>query len=74
MTYEVKDIIIDYDRINIHNTNAKPSDFFRWRGHGSVGNDKAYTVQLKFKKPVRGPITLGYASHFGLGLFVPLED
>ena len=26
-------------------------------------------LQITFAKPVRGPITLGYGSHFGLGLF-----
>lgn len=28
-------------------------------------------VRLTFAEPVRGPISLGYASHFGLGSFVP---
>jgi CRISPR-associated protein Csb2 len=28
-----------------------------------------FGIQLRFAKPQAGPITLGYASHFGLGLF-----
>ena len=28
-----------------------------------------FAIQLDFERPVRGPIALGYGSHFGLGLF-----
>jgi CRISPR-associated protein Csb2 len=28
-----------------------------------------FTISLEFAEPARGPICLGYASHFGLGLF-----
>lgn len=31
--------------------------------------DIGFTLRLTFERPVRGPICLGYASHFGLGLF-----
>ena len=71
--YELENITIDENQTAIHNTNVKPIDFFQWRSHGSVGNRKSYKVQLEFKKPVKGPINLGYAAHFGLGMFVPLE-
>ena len=64
---------VDCRCTDILGTNIKPHDFFRWRRHGSVGDGKTYSVRLKFKEPVRGPITLGYGSHFGLGMFVP-ED
>ena len=70
----LKNITIDQDQTNLHNTNHRPSDFFRWRRHGSVGDGKSYKVQLEFKEPVSGPITLGYASHFGLGMFVSEEE
>jgi CRISPR-associated protein Csb2 len=37
-----------------------------------TNNDKlGYTVKLTFSEPVKGPISLGASSHFGLGLFVP---
>lgn len=29
-------------------------------------------VELLFSQPVRGPLALGFGSHFGLGLFVPI--
>jgi CRISPR-associated protein Csb2 len=28
-----------------------------------------FLVRNTFGRPVRGPVALGYASHFGLGLF-----
>lgn len=29
--------------------------------------------RLKFSDPIAGPLSLGYSSHFGLGMFVPAE-
>jgi hypothetical protein len=40
-----------------------------------TNNDKlGYTVKLTFSEPVKGPISLGASSHFGLGLFLPIMD
>jgi CRISPR-associated protein Csb2 len=36
-------------------------------GHGLAG------FELEFDEPVKGPISLGFACHFGLGLFMPIE-
>ena len=37
-----------------------------------TNNDKlGYTVKFTFSEPVKGPISLGASSHFGLGLFLP---
>lgn len=35
--------------------------------------DISYSIRLTFSVPVAGPIALGYASHFGLGLFLPTD-
>ena len=32
-----------------------------------------YGLQLEFDRSVKGPVSLGYASHYGLGLFVPCD-
>ena len=56
---------------SIGDTAVRPFEFYRWRSHGSVGADIAYNVRLEFEEPVSGPITLGYSSHYGLGMFVP---
>ena len=36
-------------------------------------NSHGFAIQLEFEFPVKGPIALGYASHFGLGLFAAVD-
>ncbi len=45
--------------------------FIRRRSSSSLQPpvDCGYMVELEFSVPITGPIALGYASHFGLGLF-----
>lgn len=46
------------------------------RPHGKQGrkfSDKGYGIEIVFNQPQPGPIALGYAAHFGLGVFVPVE-
>ena len=45
--------------------------FVRRRAHGGVPPkvDAGYGLRLQFSEPIRGPLLLGYASHYGLGLF-----
>jgi CRISPR-associated protein Csb2 len=42
---------------------ARPGDDGRGRPHGGV--------ELRFDSPVPGPLCLGYACHYGLGMFAP---
>lgn len=42
----------------------------RQRGGAPPPVDCGFALRLRFDRPVHGPICLGYASHFGLGLFV----
>lgn len=44
----------------------------RYHGNGSKESDRAYWLEIEFAEPQSGPIALGYAAHFGLGLFVPV--
>lgn len=46
----------------------------RFNGGGRRGPDLAFGARLVFGEPVRGPIALGYGAHFGLGLFVAVDD
>jgi CRISPR-associated protein Csb2 len=47
-------------------------EFRRWRRHGSSSPlGIGFGFEIEFEEPVRGPIALGYGSHFGLGLFLP---
>ena len=50
---------------------TRPIDFFRYRRGGGSNGGGAYNFEIEFSKPVPGPIALGYACHYGLGLFVP---
>lgn len=47
--------------------------FTKSRSHGpqSPGRQPALGLRLTFERPARGPIAIGYASHFGLGVFEP---
>lgn len=46
----------------------------RFNGGGSRGPDLAFGARLVFLQPVRGPIALGYGAHFGLGLFMAVDE
>ncbi len=46
----------------------------RQRGDGYRGDSGGYGFRLKFRRPVRGPIVLGYGCHFGLGQFAAIGD
>lgn len=45
--------------------------FVRARKHGGKAPpvDVGFALRLRFSEPCEGPLALGYASHFGLGLF-----
>ena len=54
----------------------RPLHFHRFRRKsGLVQPDTlGRLIELRFAQPVQGPIALGFACHFGLGLFVPAPD
>ncbi|XZE22241.1 type I-G CRISPR-associated protein Csb2 [Pirellulaceae bacterium SH449] len=41
----------------------------RREGRSSPPVRKGHSIRLRFREPVSGPLSLGYGSHFGLGLF-----
>ncbi len=43
-------------------------------GSGARAAQIGYGFELEFPEPVQGPISVGYAAHFGLGLFEALPD
>lgn len=51
-----------------------PLQFKKYRKKGLQVCGGAYFVRIEFEEKVRGPISFGYASHFGLGMFVPESD
>ncbi|MCY4528192.1 MAG: type I-U CRISPR-associated protein Csb2 [Chloroflexi bacterium] len=52
----------------------RPFDFFTYRQGGGSNAGGAFNFELKFEEEVCGPIALGFACHYGLGLFVPSCD
>jgi CRISPR-associated protein Csb2 len=52
------------------------SSFRRLRcsGRGRRAGNCGYGFRIEFSQPVQGPIAIGYGAHFGLGLFVPLDE
>lgn len=60
---------------------SAPRPAFRWnRFHcARAHRDRrppataAFGLRLVFGEPISGPLSLGYASHFGLGMFVPVD-
>ena len=43
----------------------------RHRGRGKHGPRTGFGFRLRFDRPIRGPIAVGYGAHFGLGQFHP---
>ena len=52
----------------------RPFDFFTYRQGGGSNGGGAFNFELEFEEPISGPIALGFACHYGLGLFVPCCD
>lgn len=47
---------------------------FRRTGAGKRASQHGFALQIRFTEKIALPIGLGYAAHFGLGLFVPIEE
>ncbi|MBX3025227.1 type I-U CRISPR-associated protein Cas5/Cas6 [bacterium] len=49
---------------------ARFRHFVRVRRHGPAPCvDQGWALELRFAEPIRGPLVLGYGSHYGLGMF-----
>lgn len=51
----------------------RPFDFFRYKQGGGSNGGGAFNFTLEFEAPISGPIALGFACHYGLGLFIPTD-
>lgn len=47
---------------------------FRKKSGDDGGRRLSGAFRVEFPRPVPGPVALGYASHFGLGLFIPVTE
>ncbi len=46
----------------------------RKKGRGNKSTNMGFGFIITFAEAVQGPIALGYGSHFGLGLFIPVVE
>lgn len=62
-------------RIKVGLREIPAMDFQRQRrtGGGARGDNRGYALKIEFQHPSSLPLGLGYAAHFGLGLFVPVD-
>ena len=63
--------ITERNAINVGGTPRTALHFhrFRSRGHEQRGDSSGALLEIQFLEEVRGPLALGYGSHFGLGMF-----
>jgi CRISPR-associated protein Csb2 len=52
----------------------RPLEFRRARSKRGESYRPCRAYQLEFSRPISGPLALGYASHFGLGLFAAVAE
>lgn len=69
MAVEIKRLPESGDHDEVHRTRFRHFVRCRSRGGAPPPQDMGVFVRLRFERPVRGPLSLGYGSHFGLGLF-----
>lgn len=64
------------DHTTINGKKVRWLEFRRSRngGGGQLADTRGFGFEMAFGEPVQGPITLGYACHFGLGQFVGMPD
>ena len=70
-------ILESFDKVEEgKNRERRPIHFRRFRNRrGFTQPDRLGSFwRLSFPEPVEGPLALGFACHFGLGLFVPVGD
>ena len=55
----------------LHHASADMSSYVRKRQPGRLAppQNLALAVELEIAEPIQGPLSIGYASHFGMGLF-----
>ncbi len=61
--------------VMVGNTLRRPVHFHRFRSRRGLTqpDTSGSLVELVFPEPVTGPLALGFACHYGLGLFAPQE-
>ncbi len=68
------DLIVQVRSIEGGMTSARSGAFqrTRYQGDGKRSSSQGYWLELEFGAVQLGPISIGYAAHFGLGVFCPV--
>ena len=63
--------LMERKNITVGSTPRRTLNFHRFRSRGRERQDDALGtfLEIEFPKAIQGPLALGYASHFGLGMF-----
>lgn len=64
-------VSIAHHEIKVDGRNIPKTLFVSRYGEREPISKTGETVELEFKRDIRGPIALGFGCHFGLGMFVP---
>ncbi len=61
----------EVSHVEVGGTRRRALDFHRVRTRGRErrNDSSGALLEIQFPEEVRGPLALGYASHFGLGIF-----
>jgi len=61
--------------IAINSRRLRPLEFQSERRHGGGkrANQPPVAFQITFPEAVQGPLAFGYGTHFGLGVFIPMD-
>ncbi len=60
--------------ITVHGKARRVTHFHRFRNKRGITqpDTQGYFLRLRFSQPVKGPLALGFACHYGLGMFRPV--
>jgi CRISPR-associated protein Csb2 len=61
-------------RVGAHRLRPIQFQRFRRKAGDDGGNRPSGAFRIVFPRPVAGPICLGHSCHFGMGLFVPVDE
>ena len=74
--FSVSDIsVTERAEISVGGVGRRAIQFHRFRSRGGERQPDAAgaMLEIRFPTPINGPLSLGFGSHFGLGLFVPAD-
>lgn len=74
--FSVSDVsVTERTEISVGGVGRRAIQFHRFRSRGGERQPDAAGAMLEitFPNPIDGPLSLGFGSHFGLGLFVPAD-